>query len=144
MVGRYETACGGADTIKTQDELCKIIEKALKKGYSVFFEGIICSHLAERYAKVYFNAVEQRVKVQYIFLNTPLEKCKENINKRRAKAGKPPSEPRQVKSDYTTTFKSRENLISYGIKKEELPILSGKEAYKLIVRCLEKGKEENE
>ena len=117
LVGEYRVATGGADTIKSQDELGRIIRKALAKGYNVLFEGIIASQLAERYAKLYHEATENGVNVTYIFLNVPLDTCKANINSRRAKIGKPPTEAKYVEKTYTATLQSRKNLKNkYGVQ----------------------------
>ena len=34
IVGKYETACGGCDSLKSQDDICKIIVYAMKNGYN--------------------------------------------------------------------------------------------------------------
>lgn len=136
VVGKYETACGGCDSIKTQDEICSIVVNALKKGYNVFFEGLLCSHLAERYAKLYRIAKKHTDTVTYIFLNTPVEKCASNVNKRRAEKGQPPKECKTLESHYHSTFKSRVNLMGYDVPEEDLPIMSSKEAYRYITKKL--------
>lgn len=134
VVGKYETACGGCDSIKTQDEICKIVVSSLKKGYNVFFEGLLCSHLAERYAKLYRIAKKYTNSVTYIFLNTPVEKCADNVNKRRAEKGQLPKECKTLESHYHSTFKSRTNLICHGVPEKDLPIMSSKEAYEYIIK----------
>ena len=101
--GRYETACGGCDTIKTQDEICRRVKLGIKNGYSVLFEGLLSSHLAERFFKLYSELNESNVDSYFIFLNTPLSTCEENINKRRLEAGKSPKKAKTVESHYHST-----------------------------------------
>ena len=136
IVGKYTTACGGCDSIPTQDEICRRIKVALKKGYNVLFEGLICSHIAKRYAELYFACKKRGIPVKYIFLSTPLEVCRENINKRRAKVGKPPVSAKNTEKDYISTHKSRENMITMGVAADDVPLLASKPAYRLIIHSL--------
>lgn len=136
IVGRYETKCGGCDSIPTQDEICRRVRKGLKNGWNVLFEGLICSHTAKRYAELYAEASSKGIETFYIFLDTPLEKCRENINKRRASLGKPPTTAKNTEKDYTSTHKSRENMHTLGIPNRNMPILNSKETYKFILKKL--------
>lgn len=137
IVGRYTTACGGCDSVPTQDEICRRIKIGLKKGYNVLFEGLICSHIAERYAKLYKDCIKRGISVTYVFLDTPLEKCRQNINKRRAKAGKPPVTAKNTEKDYISTHRSRENMLNMGVADSDMPVLSAKQTYKFIMSSLE-------
>lgn len=132
LVGKYETACGGCDSIKTQDETCSRIRKALNKGWNVVFEGLICSHIAERYANLYKDLTAEGTDVKYIFLNTPFSQCIENINIRRQEAGKPPVIAKNTRKDYDSTKKSRKNMHSMGVPNEDMPIMSSDKALKYI------------
>lgn len=83
VVGKYTTACGGCDTIKTQD-LCKEAVKAASKlASNVFFEGILASTLFSGYL-----ALSQELKkarkggLVWCYLDTPLEKCLQRIQQR--------------------------------------------------------------
>lgn len=136
IVGKYETACGGCDSISTQDEICYRIEIALKKGWSVLFEGLICSHIAKRYADIYLKNMSKGITVKYIFLNTPLEVCKENINKRRIKAGKEPTNAKNTEKDYTSTKRSRKNMHELGVPNKDMPIMSSKDSYRYVISQL--------
>lgn len=136
IVGKYETACGGCDSINTQDEICNRILKATKRGWNVLFEGLICSHIAKRYAELYFRLQKNNIESMFIFLNTPFDTCVENINIRREKAGKTRVQAKNTLKDYTSTHKSRENMNSMGVPESNTPVLSGKETYKLIIKLL--------
>lgn len=132
IVGKYETACGGCDSIKTQDEIVRRIKRAYSKNWNIVFEGLICSHIARRYAELYLWLKERDTEVKFIFLSTPLEKCKKNINKRRIEAGKPPTVAKNTEKDYLSTQKSRENMNGLGVSKKDMPMLSSKEALEYI------------
>lgn len=138
LVGSYERTCGGCDTIKTQDEICKRILTGLKKGWNVLFEGLLPSHLAERYSKVYKWCEHRDIPVRYYFLNTPVEICQENVQKRRIRDGKEPRVAKTLESHHHSTFKSRENLIKMGVPEECLPVMGSKEIYKDMLRLLRK------
>ena len=142
IVGKYTTACGGCDSIPTQDEICRRVRLGLKKGWNVLFEGLICSHIAERYAKLYKACMKRNIPVAYIFLNTPLEKCRQNINKRRAKAGKPPVTAKNTEKDDTSTHRSRENMLNMGVSDSDMPVLSAKQAYQYILNSITKDTED--
>lgn len=136
LVGKYETACGGCDSIKTQDETCNRIRKGLSKGWNVIFEGLICSHISKRYADLYKELTDNGKRVEFIFLNTSLEKCRENINKRRALAGKEPTTAKNTEKDYTSTRKSRKNMNSMGVPNSDMPIMSSEKALAHILEVL--------
>lgn len=104
IVGRYETACGGCDTIKTQDEICDRVRAFATRG-DVIFEGLLVSVLYERYAKLCeeLSATRRRVEAGqekvlgrpsdllppfiFAFLDTPEELCVERVKARRIAAG---------------------------------------------------------
>lgn len=142
IVGKYVTACGGCDTIKSQDEICQRIKKALKKGWNVLFEGLICSHIAARYADLYKQCTQQQVPVKFIFLDTPLEVCRKNINFRRAERGKPPVQAKNTEKDYTSTHRSRENMHRMGVPNRDMPVISSSKAYGYILKHLKAEEEE--
>lgn len=136
LVGSYERTCGGCDTIKTQDEICRRITKGLKREWNVLFEGLLPSHLAERYAKVYRWCEKRDIPVRYYFLDTPVEVCQENVQKRRIRDGKEPRVAKTLESHHHSTFKSRENLIKMGVPEDCLPIMNSKDIYKDMIKRL--------
>lgn len=140
LVGKYETPTGGCDTINqnSQNRICKRIEKATSRGWNVLFEGLICSHIAARYADLYKRMTDDGIRVKYIFLDTTLEKCRQNINARRAKKGKPPVQAKNTEKDYTSTHRSRENMKNMGVPSKDMPLLSSGEAYHHILKWLKK------
>lgn len=82
VVGKYTTACGGCDTIKTQDEICGRVRRFATDGH-VLFEGLLISHLFSRYAAL----SDELGGICFGFLDTPLEVCLERVRARRAARG---------------------------------------------------------
>lgn len=135
IVGKYTTSCGGTDTIKTQDEICSRVEKACEKGWHVLFEGLIASHIAQRYADMYFR---HEGEAYFIFLDTPFDSCVENILKRRAEAGtlNSKSPAKNTRKDYDSTHSSMTNMIKMGVPKKYIKLTSSEKALGLILKKL--------
>lgn len=129
IVGRYTTACGGCDTIKTQDETVSRVLAAHNRGYNVLFEGMISSHIAGRYAELY----KQVPASYFIFLNTPLTNCFANIVHRRKEKGSDMGKYcKNVENNYKSTMQSRDNMIKLGVPVTQLPLLSSSDALMFI------------
>jgi hypothetical protein len=92
IVGDYENDCGGCDGVTTkgaaQDEIQDRIDYFDRTNRHVLFEGLLISHIYGRYKEM---ALE-KPPGHFVFagMDTPLELCKQQINERRAKSGKPP------------------------------------------------------
>jgi hypothetical protein len=84
VVGSYENACGGCDTIRTVAEMLRRVERAAALGQHVLFEGILISTT--------FGAIGEwargRPDVVFMFLDTPLEVCLDRLDRRRAESGR--------------------------------------------------------
>jgi len=86
VLGSYENACGGCDTIRTVQEVIDRTERAMHRGANVLFEGILISTT--------FGAIgtwAQGLKfppVLFAFLDTPMEVCLDRLEKRRAESGR--------------------------------------------------------
>lgn len=52
FIGAYINACGGCDTISTQDMACSLVRHFSQFGH-VIFEGLLMSHLFARYAALW-------------------------------------------------------------------------------------------
>jgi hypothetical protein len=89
IVGRYETDCGGCDTIKTQDLVIARVKNAAHFGHAVF-EGVIVGDIYGRY-KALSDEYEPGQFV-FAYLDTPLALCLERVGKRRAAKGKDPTD----------------------------------------------------
>ena len=81
LIGKYETACGGCDTIKTQDEIVDRVLTNYSRGRHVVFEGLLISQIYDRYAALAKNMGPQTY--AFAYLDTPLDKCIEQVNARR-------------------------------------------------------------
>lgn len=84
VVGRYETACGGCDTIKTQDEIRSRVEIFATLHDHVLFEGLLVSQIYQRYADM---AREHGEEFKFLCLDTPLDVCIARVEVRRLVAG---------------------------------------------------------
>jgi thymidylate kinase len=89
IVGRYETDCGGCDTIKTQDLVVERVKNAAHFGHCVF-EGVIVGDIYGRWKAL----SDEYAPGEFVFayLDTPLELCLERVGKRRAAKGKDPTD----------------------------------------------------
>jgi uridine kinase len=87
VVGRYETKCGGCDTIKTQDQVMSLVREAARIHPFVVFEGLLTCNSYGRWKEL---ADEQPF--TFLFLDTSIEICLEAVVKRRIERGKTPSE----------------------------------------------------
>lgn len=85
ILGRYETACGGCDTIGRMDEINELIRMLAEKG-SVIFEGIIISTIGQRWVDLADSMPNTRWK--FGLLDTPLEKCIWRVKRRQREKGK--------------------------------------------------------
>ena len=95
VMGSYEITCGGADTIKTQDEVCQRVLKASKKYSHVIFEGVLVSDVFGRYLDLSKNVQPGAVYV-WAILDTPLELCiKRVIERRVARGNDKPFDPKK-------------------------------------------------
>lgn len=82
VLGHYETACGGCDTIKTMDQIFDMALAANARGNHVLFEGLlICSDVKRTMAMAQFAPFIS------ISLTTPVEQCCDNVRTRRLAGG---------------------------------------------------------
>jgi hypothetical protein len=80
VLGHYETACGGCDTISDQDEVFRLALSLSKLG-DVLMEGVIVSCDFKRTLALRENLAQEDLAV--VFLTTPLRECEEGIVMRR-------------------------------------------------------------
>lgn len=76
LLGGYETACGGCDTIKTADEVYALIRELSQMG-DVLFEGLLLSTEVNRFLTL------PSAGSWAVFISLPVEKCLEQVNARR-------------------------------------------------------------
>lgn len=79
VIGHYETACGGCDTITDQDHIYELVRKTHAAGMDVLYEGLLISAEVNRAVKLHQDGLP----LLTVALNTPLEVCLASINERR-------------------------------------------------------------
>lgn len=104
IIGRYETACGGCDGIKTQEEI-KVRVLTASANSHVLLEGILVAHT--------FGPWEEFSRPwgpnwKFLFLDTPLAECITRVNARRAMAGKGElADPKNIIRDHARIWALR-------------------------------------
>ena len=79
VIGHYEKACGGCDTITDQDHIYELVRKSHAAGMDVLYEGLLISAEVNRAVKLHQDGLP----LLTVALNTPLEVCLASINERR-------------------------------------------------------------
>lgn len=99
VLGHYETACGGCDTINGMDLIYDYVRQGVAQNADVIFEGLLISAEVNRTVQLHKDYPEQLL---VLALDTPLEVCIESINQRRwAKdPTKPPVNPKNTESKF--------------------------------------------
>jgi len=88
VLGRYETACGGMDTISDKDDRFDLMVSSCKPNHIVFMEGLITGKTFGRMGE-WLADQEARGKGRAIwaFMDTPFETCVERVLMRRLAKG---------------------------------------------------------
>ena len=122
LLGSYANTCGGCDTINKQDTVCQLIEDYSFEGH-VMFEGLMISHIYERYA------AKARVDVNnwwFLMLETKFETCMEHIRQRRREQGKDDTLKESVftnaRRTFDATYRIRDKFTAEGINWKEVPL----------------------
>jgi hypothetical protein len=126
VLGSYESACGGMDTISDKDERVAMIKWAIENiddNGIVFFEGLMTG-------KTYgaLGAMSEVHKAMgtpwlYAFLDTPFEVCVERVLTRRKAAGNhEPFDPeRTMRSTFDSCLHLREKLQGERVGRTPIP-----------------------
>ncbi len=112
VVGSYENTNGGADGIKTQEEIVDRVRRAHGHGH-VLVEGILMSKSSE--GGLCAPALREMGAI-FAFLDTPWEVCLQRVLARRAAAGneKPFDPDKTMRSAYQQCHRSAELLTLAG------------------------------
>lgn len=102
VVGHYENACGGGDTVLSVDEAYRYIVEAAAQRYDVLFEGILLGHDVRRCADL---KTAYHFDVLVIALTTDLDTCMTAVRARRVARG----DFRELKPD--NVFKGRNSYL---------------------------------
>lgn len=86
VLGHYEAACGGCDTLAPQDLVFSLIRWGNSLGYHVLWEGLLLSGDFQHTFKLHQDGLP----ITIIELDVPLEVCLDSIQSRRAAKGGTP------------------------------------------------------
>lgn len=108
VVGSYENTCGGADGIKTQEEIAERVVKAHGYGH-VLVEGLLMSKSSDG---GHVAPILKEHGAIFAFLDTPWQVCLERVLARRLAAGntKPFDPNKTMRSAYEQCHRSAELL----------------------------------
>lgn len=84
VIGHYETACGGCDTISSLDQVYHYVTQAAGSGCHVLYEGIMASGEYQRCVKLH-EAFPGQVAV--VVLDVPIDLCLAGVQERRLARG---------------------------------------------------------
>lgn len=120
VIGSYDNACGGCDTIKTQAEVASRVNQAALLGYRVIWlEGLIMSTI---YGTVGEFSEQYKDRWVFAFLDTPIELCMARIKLRRIKAGNTkPLNELNTRNRVKTIERNREIVAGHGRRVVVLP-----------------------
>lgn len=79
VIGHYETACGGCDTISKMEQIFELVRQSHAAGHDVLFEGLLISADVNRTAALHTDGLPLLV----VALDVPLQTCLDSINIRR-------------------------------------------------------------
>ena len=133
VLGRYETACGGCDTIKTQCEIVRRVEAYHRMHANIWLEGLLMSGMygavgacSELFADTWVFA----------FLDTPLNKCLQRIRQRHKAAGnlKPLNET-NTRVRHMTIQRTQERITAMG---RRVVVLDHTKALEQLLKIIKK------
>lgn len=105
VLGKYEAACGGMDTISDKYDRFNLVAESATKGLIVFFEGLITGKTYGALGGLSEQHLNAKVgKWLYAFMDTPFDVAAERVMQRRLAAGNTaPFDPeRTMRSTYTS------------------------------------------
>lgn len=121
VLGHYDTACGGCDTIPTTDMTYDLVLEAhYMLGAHVLYEGLLISSDAQRTIDLMRNVGNQQLLV--VELATTLEECLASVNQRRAARDPdlPPVDPKNTTAKWKGVQSSGAKLREAGVPYEVL------------------------
>lgn len=135
VLGHYETACGGCDTISKMEEIFELVRTSHLADMDVLFEGLLISADVNRTAALHEEGLPLRV----VALDLPLEVCLESVNSRRMERLGPekftPVNPKNTESKHKGVRRSCERLLAQDI---DVIVSSDREtAFDVVKRSLD-------
>jgi len=130
VVGHYETACGGGDTINGLDVIYEMVNNAAERGEDVIYEGLIlqsdvlrCIDTAKRFPTI------------VIGLNTSLDECIAGIQSRRdARGDTRPLSPKNTIAKMKTMPHQQRRLKDAGVN---FKLLNRADAMVVVLEALQ-------
>lgn len=112
VIGHYETACGGCDTIHSFDEVFHHVRSEHEMGYNVLFEGVLLYCEMPHTIMLHVEGIP----FQVIALDTSLEECVYSVNLRRVERGDwEPVNPANTETKWKGTKTSMKRLVAAGV-----------------------------
>lgn len=109
ILGSYENACGGMDTISDKDDRLALVKKHAKGDAIVFYEGLITGKTYGAMGKLSEQHVKgKRGRWLYAFMDTPFDVCVARTVQRRTAAGN--LKPLDAERTLRPTHRSCEHL----------------------------------
>ena len=89
VLGKYDTACGGMDTISDKDDRLTLVKYRAENNREgiVFFEGLITGKTFGALGALSVEHKAAGIPWLYAFMDTPFETCVDRVLTRRAAAG---------------------------------------------------------
>ena len=119
IIGHYEAACGGCDTITNLDLAFQLVFEAAGMAEHVAFEGLLLSGDVKRCVELHETFGQD---FEVIALNTPLDVCISSVNSRRW--AKDPTKdgvkPKNTESKYKCVLASIPKLQEAGVNVKHL------------------------
>lgn len=117
VLGAYETATGGCDTIGSADTIYELVKTYAESGMDVLFEGIVAQHSSGRLMEIH-----EKHDVRVVVLTTSQETCVESVRSRRAARGASVEEfdPKNVVKEWKSVASSTKSILAKGAKVEQL------------------------
>lgn len=117
VLGHYETACGGCDTITSMDAIFDLVRKTDDAGMHVLYEGLLLASDTERMHAL----VKEGRQVAGIYLKMPAEVCLASVAERRAARGNlEPLNPKNTLAKIKMCESSTRRLRERGVDIREL------------------------
>lgn len=111
VLGSYHVSSGGCDQVQPYDLILDLIRKYAAKGH-VLFEGVLVSSSYGRVGRLMEEWGQEAVMA---FMDTPLEQCIENVQKRRDGRGDArPFNPHNLTTKYNQIAKSIDKIAAEG------------------------------
>ena len=108
LLGHYESACGGCDTIGSARQVYNLIQEQIPRGVTIICEGLLLSE-DTKWSR-------QLPDLRVVFLTTSLGGCLERIMMRRKKAGNDkPLNPTNTTNRVKVIERARLKLESEGV-----------------------------